>query len=57
LVGSASLELRRGRKTEYVDIILKDNIKGWSFEWFNMENHNKSLPARSGRQPDVRVSS
>jgi hypothetical protein len=25
------------------------------FEWFTMENHNKSLPARSVRQPDVRV--
>jgi hypothetical protein len=57
LVGGASLELRHGRKTEYVDIILKDSIKGWRFEWFNMENHNKSLPACSGRQPDVRVSS
>ena len=57
LVGGASLELRRGRKAEYLDIPLKDNIKGWRFEWFTMENHNKSLPARSGRQPDVRTPS
>jgi hypothetical protein len=53
LVGGASLELRRGRKIEYLDIPLKDNIKGWRLEWFTMENHNKSLPPRSGRQPDI----
>ena len=57
LVGGASLELRRGRKTEYLNIPLKDSIKGWRFEWFTMENHKKSLPARSGRQPDVRTPS
>jgi hypothetical protein len=57
LVSGASLELRRGRKTEYLDIPLKDSIKGWRFEWFTMENHNKSLHARSGRQHDVRMSS
>ena len=51
------MELRRGRKTEYLDIPLKDSIKGWRFEWFTMENHNKSLPTRSGRQPDVRTPS
>jgi hypothetical protein len=28
LVGGASLEMRRGRKTEYIDIPLKDSIKG-----------------------------
>jgi hypothetical protein len=55
LVGDASLELRRGRKAEYLNIPLKDNIKGWRFEWFTMENHKKSLLARSGRQPDVRT--
>jgi hypothetical protein len=44
LVGGASLELRRGRKVEYLDIPLKDIIKGWCLEWFTMENHNKSLP-------------
>jgi hypothetical protein len=57
LVGGASLELRHGRKAEYLDIPLKDSIKGWRFEWFTMENHNKSLSASSGRQPDVRVPS
>jgi hypothetical protein len=57
LVGGASLELRRGRKVEYLDIPLKDNIKGWRLKWFTMENHNKSLPARSGRQPDIRTPS
>jgi hypothetical protein len=54
--GGASLEMRRGRKTEYLDIPLKDNIKGWRLEWFIMENHGNSLPPRSGRQPDVRTS-
>jgi hypothetical protein len=39
LVGGASLEMRRGRKTEYLDIPLKDNIKGWHLEWFIVENH------------------
>jgi hypothetical protein len=32
LVGGASLELCRDRKTECLDIPLKDNIKGWRFE-------------------------
>jgi hypothetical protein len=45
LIGGASLELRRGRKVEYLDIPLKDNIKGWRLEWFTMENHGKSLPS------------
>jgi hypothetical protein len=44
LVGGASLEMRRGRKTEYLDIPLKDNIKGWRLEWFIVQNHGKSLP-------------
>jgi hypothetical protein len=43
------------RKTEYLDIPLKDNINGWRLEWFIVENHCKSLPPRSGRQPDVRT--
>jgi hypothetical protein len=57
LISGASLELRRGRKAEYLDIPLKDNIKGWCLEWFTMENHNKSLPPRPGRQPDIRTPS
>jgi hypothetical protein len=57
LVGGTSLELRRGRKTEYLDIPLKDSIKGWRLEWFIVKNHCKSLPPRSGRQPDVRTPS
>jgi hypothetical protein len=27
-MGGASLEMRRGRKTDYLDIPLKDSIKG-----------------------------
>jgi hypothetical protein len=57
LVGGASLEMRRGRKIEYLDIPLKDSIKGWRMEWFIVENHGKSLPPRSRRQPDVRAPS
>jgi hypothetical protein len=57
LVGGASLEMCRGRKTEYLDIPLKDSIKGWRLEWFIVENHGNSLPPRSGRQPDVRAPS
>jgi hypothetical protein len=53
----ASLEMRRGRKTEYLEIPLKDSIKGWRLEWFIVENHGNSLPPRSGRQPDVRTPS
>jgi hypothetical protein len=34
-----------------------DSIKGWHLEWFIVENHGKSLPPRSGRQPDVRTPS
>jgi hypothetical protein len=45
------------KKIEYLDIPLKDSIKGWRLEWFIVENHGKSLPPRSGRQPDVRASS
>jgi hypothetical protein len=55
--GGASLEMRRGRKTEYLEIPLKDSIKGWRLEWFIVENHGNSLPPRSGRQPDVRTPS
>jgi hypothetical protein len=55
--GGAGLEMRRGRKTEYLDIPLKDSIKGWRLEWFIVENHGDSLPPRSGRQPDVRTPS
>jgi hypothetical protein len=47
----------RVRKTEYLDIPLKDSIKGWRLEWFIVENHCKSLPPRSGRQPDIRTPS
>jgi hypothetical protein len=57
LVGGASLEMRRGRKTEYLEIPLKDSIKGWRLEWFIMDNYGNSLPTRSGRQADVRTSS
>jgi hypothetical protein len=48
LMGGASLEMRRGRKTEYLDIPLKDIIKGWRLEWFIVENHGKSLPLGQG---------
>jgi hypothetical protein len=57
LVGGASLDMRRGRKTEYLEIPLKDSIKGWRLEWFIVENHGNSFPPRSGRQPDVRTPS
>jgi hypothetical protein len=57
LVGGTSLELRRGSKVEYLDIPLKESIKGWHLEWFTMENHNKSLPPRLGSQSDVRTPS
>jgi hypothetical protein len=57
LVDGTSLELHGGRKVEYLDIPLKDPIKGWRLEWFIVENHGKSLPPRSRRQPDVRTPS
>jgi hypothetical protein len=51
LVGGASLELRRGRKVKYLDISLKDSIKGWCLEWFIVENQCTSLPlGRGGNQ-------
>jgi hypothetical protein len=53
LVGGASLELRRGRKAEYLDIPFKDIIKGWCLEWFIVENHCKSLPPRSGSEREM----
>jgi hypothetical protein len=49
--------MRRGRKTDYLEIPLKDSIKGWRLEWFIVENHGNSLPPRSGRQSDVRTPS
>jgi hypothetical protein len=55
LVGGTSLEMRRGRKADYLDIPLKDSIKGWRLEWFIVENHGNSLPPRLGRQLDVRT--
>jgi hypothetical protein len=44
LVGGASLEMRCGRKTEYLEIPLKYSIKGWRLEWFIVENYGNSLP-------------
>jgi hypothetical protein len=56
LVGGASLELRWGWKVEYLDIPLKDSIKGWRLEWFTMENHDKSLPpSQEGNQTFARL--
>jgi hypothetical protein len=49
--------MHRVRKTDYLEIPLKDSIKGWRLEWFIVENHRKSLPPWSGRQPDVRTPS
>jgi hypothetical protein len=49
--------MHRGRKSEYLDIPLKDSIKGWRLEWFIVENHGHSLPPRTGRQLDVRAPS
>jgi hypothetical protein len=49
--------MRRGRKTEYLEIPLKDSIKGWRLEWFIVDNYGNSLPSRSGRQSDVRTPS
>jgi hypothetical protein len=48
LVGGASLEMRRWRKTDYLEIPLKDSIKGWRLEWFIVENHGNSLPHGQG---------
>jgi hypothetical protein len=48
LVGGASLEMRRRRKTDYLDIPLKDSIKGWRLEWFIVENNGNSLPHGQG---------
>jgi hypothetical protein len=47
-MGGTSLEMHRGRKTEYLDIPLKDSIKGWHLEWFIVENHG--VPAPSVRE-------
>jgi hypothetical protein len=49
--------MRRGRRTDYLEIPLKDSIKGWRLEWFIVENHENSLPPRSGRQPNIRTPS
>jgi hypothetical protein len=57
LVGGASLEMHRRRKTEYLEIPLKDSIKGWRLEWFIVDNYGNSLPSRLGTQPDVRTPS
>jgi hypothetical protein len=46
--GGASLEMRRGRKTDYLDIPLKNSIKGWRLEWFIVDNHGNSLPHGQG---------
>jgi hypothetical protein len=45
LVGGASLELRRGRKIDYLDIPIKDSIKGRRLEWFIVENHGNPSPS------------
>jgi hypothetical protein len=54
LVRGASLEMRRGRKTDYLDIPLKDSIKGWRLNGSSWRIMGIPSPPRSGRQPDVR---
>jgi hypothetical protein len=46
MVGGAGLELHHGRESKYLDIPLKDNNRGCHYEWFIVENHMSSLPAR-----------
>jgi hypothetical protein len=48
LIGGASLEMRRGKKVEYLDIPLKDNIKGWRLEWFIVEKSLRVPPPSVG---------
>jgi hypothetical protein len=44
LTGGASLEIRRGRKVEYLDIPLKHNIKGWRLKWFTHGESQQITP-------------
>jgi hypothetical protein len=53
LVGGASLEMRRGRKTDYLYIPLKDSIKAPRVVYRG--EPREFPPPRSGRQPDVRT--
>jgi hypothetical protein len=56
LVGGASLEMCRGRKTEYLEIPLKDSIKGWHLEWFIVDNLPVGKTARRSYPELDRVS-
>jgi len=57
VIGGASFELRKNHKSVYLDIPLPDNNRGWHSEWFYIENHGNSLPIRSGRQLDNKLTS
>jgi hypothetical protein len=57
LVGGASLEMRHGRRMEYLDIPLKDSIKRMALRVVHYGKPWQVPPPRSGRQPDVRAPS
>ncbi|KAJ1265177.1 hypothetical protein BS78_08G059500 [Paspalum vaginatum] len=56
VIGDASFKPRHGRKSMYLDIPLNDSNRGWHADCFTIENHGKSLLARSGRLPNTKHS-
>lgn len=53
MIGGASLEMRKDRRSVYLNSNLKDTNKGWHAEWFVMVNHHDSIPSPSGQKPDL----
>ena len=52
MIGGASFEMMKDRRSVYLNTNLKDTNKGWHAEWFVMVNHHDSIPPPSGQKPD-----
>src|SRR6266540_2959323 len=55
VVGGASIQLRHSRATKYVNLPLRDSLKGWHCRWFYVSNPDPTLPTYVGRPPALEV--
>jgi hypothetical protein len=51
VVGSFSFKLRRNMKSEYIDMALPDNTRGWKQGWFYLDNPAPALRETTGWIP------
>ena len=56
VVGGASIQLRHSRVAKYINLPLRDSLKGWHSRWFYISNPNPALSAYIGRPPALELS-